>query len=159
MKRHFVIIGVLACFFCFSEAAIAVDSYTQAQLPADVKIERPGPEIPADVADLAGPTGKWGGQWERSERGNIELEQFAKMAVEMIRPGQATLVWAVGDNKYTNRPAAAARKQVQIELRNGRQTIVFPKNERGMEFTFWREGANLKGSDGLARSIVMTPIQ
>jgi hypothetical protein len=153
-----VIIGVMMCLFSLSGIVAAVDSYSQAQLPADVKIERPGQEISGDIADLMGPTGKWGGQWETSMEGQVELGQFAKLVVEKISPTQATVVWAVGDSKYSNRPGSAARKQVQIQLRNGRQTIVFPSNERGKEFTFWREGATLKGSDSFRRSIVMTAI-
>lgn len=157
-KGAVVIIGVMVCLFSLSGIIAAVDSYSQAQLPADVKIERHGQEITGDIAALVGPTGKWGGRWEKSKKGEIELGQFAKLAVEKISPTQATVVWAVGDNKDSNRPGSAARKQVQIQLRDGRQTIVFPSNERGKEFTFWREGATLKGSDGFHRSIVMTPI-
>jgi hypothetical protein len=106
-----------------------------ARLPADLKVTRPGPEVPPERA-------AWSGGWRGWGCGGLECD--VALVVEQLRGDEATLVYAIGSAQGDTSVRLPARfvangRELQATLPNG-ATLHFRRRADGHVDYLWRDG-------------------
>jgi hypothetical protein len=124
--KTFVVLVVSIVSILFCPLAIAAPP-----MPNDVKMVKPDPSLPKEIADF---WGKW-------EGGDPARELF--IIVEKIDEAKASLyIWRSGLMGMT--PGAWERLEAKVSKESGKYKLSYP-NDRGGTTTFALQGKNLVG--------------
>jgi hypothetical protein len=147
----------LVIFFFMVLEAFAGGEFTPAILPSNVVAQKPGPEVPADIAAFFGKTGKREGQAVRIAYGAQYPGPYTKLVFKNISSKKAEIIIARGSTPSQNKPGGVREITAVFSRQDGKVVLTFPIDYSGYawEYTLEGEGQELAlvGHGAMGRSL------